>query len=106
MAEQKRVPGYKAKGQKYKSLLVMQYLLKHADEEHPVTIGEIEAHLNKYGIEAERRSIYRDIHDITELLNTEFVDDGEIPDRDKLQYEVTFTRRKYNVIRNGRCSYG
>lgn len=25
------VPGYKAKGQKYKSLLVMQYLLKHAE---------------------------------------------------------------------------
>lgn len=88
-------PGYKAKGQKYKSLLVMQYILKHADEEHPVTIGEIEAHLSKYGIEAERRSIYRDIHDIMELLNMELDDDGEIPDRDKLQYEVTFTRRKY-----------
>lgn len=95
MSEQKRVPGYKAKGQKYKSLLVMQYLLKHADNEHPVTIGEIEAHLSKYGIEAERRSIYRDIHDIMELLNIELDDDGEIPDRDKLQYEVTFTRRKY-----------
>lgn len=95
MEKQKRVPGYKAHGQKYKSLLVMQYLLKHADDEHPVTIGEIEAHLSKYGIEAERRSIYRDIHDIMELLNTELDDDGEISDRDKLQYEVTFTRRKY-----------
>ena len=93
--EQQRVPGYKGKGQKYKSLLVMQYLLKHADGEHPVTIGEIEAHLSKYGIEAERRSIYRDIRDIMELLNTELDDDGEILDRDKLQYEVTFTRRKY-----------
>ena len=95
MANQNRVPGYKAQGQKYKSLLVMQYILKHADEDHPVTIGEIEEHLSKYGIPAERRSIYRDIKDLMELLNTEFDDDGEIPDRDKLQYEVTFTRRKY-----------
>ena len=93
--EQKRVPGFKEKGQKYKSLLVMQYLLKHADDEHPVTIGEIEAHLSKYGISAERRSIYRDIRDMMELLNTELDDDGEISERDKLQYEVTFTRKKY-----------
>lgn len=35
-------PG-KKKGQKYKSLLVMQYLLKHADDETPVTIDELNA---------------------------------------------------------------
>lgn len=62
--EQKRVPGYKSENQKYKSLLVMQYILKNADDEHAVTIGQIEDHLAKYGIEAERRSIYRDIHAI------------------------------------------
>ena len=101
MKEQKRVPGYKEKGQKYKSLLVMQYLLKHADDEHPVTIGEIEAHLSKYGISAERRSIYRDIRDMMELLNTELDDDGEISERDKLQYEVTFTRKKYPNAEQG-----
>lgn len=95
MSEQQRVPGYKSKGQKFKSLLVMQYLLKNADEETPVTIGEILDHLAKYGIEAERRSVYRDIRDLMELLNTEFDDDGEIPERDKLQYEITFTRKKY-----------
>ena len=101
MKEQKRVPGHKEKGQKYKSLLVMQYLLKHADDEHPVTIGEIEAHLSKYGISAERRSIYRDIRDIMELLNTELDDDGEIAERDKLQYEVTFTRKKHPNAEQG-----
>ena len=31
---QKRVPGYKSENQKFKSLLVMQYILKHADDEH------------------------------------------------------------------------
>lgn len=38
----------KRPGQKFKSLLVMQYILKYADDEHPVTIGDIEGH---YGIE-------------------------------------------------------
>lgn len=101
MANQNRAPGYKAHGQKYKSLLVMQYILKHADEEHPVTIGEIEEHLSKYGIPAERRSIYRDIKDLMELLNTELDDDGEIPERDKLNYEITFTRKKYPNAEQG-----
>ena len=39
---QKRVPGYKSENQKYKSLLVMQYILKNADDEHAVTVGQIE----------------------------------------------------------------
>ena len=71
---QKRVPGYKSENQKYKSLLVMQYILKCADDEHPVTIADIEAHLLKYGIEAERRSIYRDIHDLMNLMNAELAE--------------------------------
>ena len=50
---QKRVPGYKSENQKFKSLLVMQYILKNADDEHAVIIGQIEDHLAKYGIEAE-----------------------------------------------------
>ena len=29
-------PGFKRKGQKYKSLLVWQVLLKRTDEEHPL----------------------------------------------------------------------
>lgn len=92
--EQKRVPGYRSEGQKYKSLLVMQYILKHADDEHAVTVGQIMDHLAKYGIEAERRSIYRDIQAMNELLSAELDDDGQIEDRDQLKYEITFTRRK------------
>jgi sugar phosphate isomerase/epimerase len=74
MAEQREwkngKPG-KLAGQKLKSLLVIQYILKHADEDHPVTIADIQNHLGKYGIEAERRSIYRDIYDLLDLLNAE-----------------------------------
>ena len=42
--EQKRVPDYKSENQKNKSLLVMQYILKNADDEHAVTIGQILYH--------------------------------------------------------------
>ena len=47
----------KRPGQKYKPLLVMQYILKNADDEHPVTIGQIKDYLAKNGIKAERRSV-------------------------------------------------
>lgn len=49
----------KRPGRKYKSLPVMQHILKYTDDEHPVTIADIEEHLLKYGIEAERRSSRR-----------------------------------------------
>ena len=52
-------------------LLVIQHLLKNADYENAVTMNDILSHLAKYGIEADRRSVYRDIHDLMELLNTE-----------------------------------
>ena len=37
-------PG-KRPGQKYKSLLVLQYLLKNADDENAVTMDDIKTHL-------------------------------------------------------------
>ena len=83
----------KRPGQKFKSLLVMQYILKYADDEHPVTIADIEGHLLKYGIEAERRSIYRDIHDLMDLMNAELDEDNKIAKRDRLGYEIVHTRK-------------
>lgn len=87
-------PG-KLEGQKLKSLLVIQYILKNADEDHPVTMEGIQQHLAHYGIEAERRSIYRDIHDLLELFNAELDEDTTIPERDRLKYEITHTRKAY-----------
>lgn len=87
-------PG-KSECQKLKSLLVIQYILKNADEDHPVTMEKIQQHLSQYGIEAERRSIYRDIHALLELLNAELDEDNNIPDRDRLKYEITHTRKAY-----------
>lgn len=85
-------PG-KRPGQKYKSLLVLQYLLKNADDENAVTMNDILSHLSKYGIEADRRSVYRDIHDLVELLNTELQEEERIPERERLGYEIVFTRK-------------
>ena len=85
-------PG-KRPGQKYKSLLVIQYLLKNADDENAVTMNDILSHLHKYGIEADRRSVYRDIHDLMELLNTELQEEDRIPERERMGYEIVFTRR-------------
>ena len=39
----------------------MEIFRKYSDEEHPLTTPQIIEYLEKYGIEAERKSIYRDI---------------------------------------------
>ena len=53
--------GGKRPGQKYKSLLVWQYLLKKTDEDHAASSEDIKGHLKEYGITADRHSIARDI---------------------------------------------
>ena len=54
--------------QKMKPYLVYQYLLKESDENNVVTAQEIVAYLQEKGIDAERRSIYRDIDEINKAL--------------------------------------
>lgn len=88
----KKKAGYKRKGQKYKSLLVWQVLLKRTDEEHPLSVDDIQDHLRMYGIETERRSIYRDIKALQELLDLDF--EADIEDRERLGYEIGYTRKQ------------
>lgn len=88
----KRKAGYKRKGQKYKSLLVWQVLLKRTDEEHPLSVDDIQDHLRMYGIETERRSIYRDIKALQALLDLDF--EADIEDRERLGYEIGYTRKQ------------
>lgn len=82
--------GGKRPGQKYKSLLVWNLLLKRTDENHAISIKDIRTHLETYGIQTERHSISRDIKDLTELLarDQELVDDLE--ERDLLGYEIEY----------------
>lgn len=50
--------------QKMKPYLVLQYLMKYSDENNPLNSKKIIAYLKECGIEAERRSIYKDIEEI------------------------------------------
>ena len=50
--------------QKLKPYVVLQYLLKNTDENMVSSAQDIVAYLEECGIDAERRSVYRDIKDI------------------------------------------
>lgn len=61
----------KRNNQKLKPYLVLQILLKNTDETHCLNSDQIISRLEDYGIEAENRSIYRDIADINKALYAE-----------------------------------
>ena len=59
----------KQNNQKMKPYLVMQYLLKHSDEDNVVLTCDIVDYLREdCGIYAERRSIYRDVDEINKAM--------------------------------------
>ena len=51
----------KGSNQKLKILYLMKILLEKTDEENTMTVNEMIAELDKYGIAAERKSIYDDL---------------------------------------------
>lgn len=58
----------KKQNQKLKPYLVFQYLLHNSDENHVVSASRICGYLQEIGIDAERRSIYRDIDEINKAM--------------------------------------
>ena len=55
--------------QKLKTFLVLQYLLRESDESHVVSAKDIVGYLQQEcGIDAERRSIYKDIEEINKAM--------------------------------------
>ena len=58
----------KKPNQRMKHYFVLQFLQRNTDENHYKTAKDIVAHLDGFGIQAERRSIYKDIHEIN-LVN-------------------------------------
>jgi len=54
----------KSPNQKLKLLYIMQLLLEKSDEQHPISMSEIIAHLEANAISAERQSIYDDIESL------------------------------------------
>jgi predicted DNA-binding transcriptional regulator YafY len=80
--------------QKMKPYLVYQYLLRHSDENHVVSASELVGYLQETcGIDAERRSIYRDVDAInaalwiieneTDITDVELAKDDNYFDLDK-----------------------
>ena len=47
--------------QKLKPMILSRYLQEQTDEDHPVTVPECITELERYGIMAERKSIYADM---------------------------------------------
>ena len=58
----------KREHQKLKSYIVLQILQKETDENHVMSAMEIAAALEEMGIDAERRSIYKDIREINRVM--------------------------------------
>ena len=68
MSETKDTQHGKKPNQKVKPYVVLQYLLKNTDEDHIATAFDIIAFLeDECGIDAERRSIYKDIEEINKV---------------------------------------
>ena len=53
-------------GQKAKLLILRDFLLRNADEEHPVSTAALIAELARHGVSAERKSIYTDMETLVE----------------------------------------
>ena len=69
MTDKEEAKHGKKVNQKLKPYLVLQYLLKYTDENHLVSAPEIVSYLQEEcGIDAERRSIYKDIEEINKAM--------------------------------------
>lgn len=54
----------KGNNQKLKIIYLMKILLENTDEEHSITMSEMIAALESYGVSAERKSVYSDIENL------------------------------------------
>ena len=57
----------KSANQKLKLLRLYDILLHQSDEEHPITVPELIAQLERWEIKAERKSIYDDLESLATL---------------------------------------
>ena len=95
--------------QRYKSLLVLQILLKQTDKDHALTINAIKDILfDCYGIEANEHSIGRDIKELQRLYSAETINEfDEVEDGERLPYKIEYDgsgKRGYKVTKRP-CNY-
>lgn len=75
----------KNENQKLKLYYLAKIMLEKTDEDHYISMSEILEELEKYGISAERKSIYRDFDVLTETMGIEIV---KVPDGSYFYYHV------------------
>ncbi len=56
----------KSGNQKQKLLYLLRYLEENSDEAHPVRLQDIQAELKRFGISAERKTVYSDVETLRE----------------------------------------
>lgn len=59
--------------QKFKFTYLMKIMLEKTDDEHALTMPQIIEELEKYGVRAERKSIYTDLQDMTDRFGIEII---------------------------------
>lgn len=94
----------KKTGDKLKILLIKDYLTELSDEDHPISVAQIiDRLLDDYAIEAERKSIYRDL----KLLGRKELsdDDDENSDDDFVQSYGMDIRRKNKMYYLGERAF-
>ena len=89
MMEEKAGPhSGKRLNQKLKPYVVLQYLLKNTDENMVSSAQDIVAYLEECGIDAKRRSVYRDIKDINHVALM-LEEDCTIEEDDQAFYDMS-----------------
>lgn len=66
----------RSENQKVKILHIAQYFQQQSDPDHYITAADIIAYLEDLGIEAERRSVYRDIYALRDIFGMD-IDGGQ-----------------------------
>lgn len=75
------------KHQQIKAYLLLQYLLRNSDDEHAISMADLKGYLqDECGIDAERRSIYKDIHEIN-VANLMIIDGSSYSEAAKVLAE-------------------
>lgn len=57
----------KSENQKTKLLLLLEIFSAKSDEEHPLTVADLQRHLAAYGVRAERKTLYDDMESLRTL---------------------------------------
>ncbi len=63
----------KGSNQKFKFTYLMKIMLDKTDDDHALTLSQIIEELNKYGVSAERKSIYADFTDMNDQFGIEIM---------------------------------